>query len=116
MTKMRLEDHDLHGTGYEPCEVYDMTPDPDGHYWPAVADVPCPVDGCSQAIVWYEAGYVPGYRVCMLPVARDAMATHPAGYRQETLHHRFLAGGSTAAPTLVRDSLAEIEQNLEVGS
>lgn len=25
--------------------------------------VPCPV--CGAALVWYEAGYVPGYRICL---------------------------------------------------
>ncbi len=26
--------------------------------------VPCPRKGCGRALVWYEAGYAPGYRVC----------------------------------------------------
>lgn len=26
--------------------------------------VPCPAPRCGRALVWYEAGYVPGYRVC----------------------------------------------------
>ncbi len=26
---------------------------------------PCPHAGCGLALVWYEAGYVPGYRVCL---------------------------------------------------
>lgn len=26
--------------------------------------VPCPAPRCRRALVWYEAGYVPGYRVC----------------------------------------------------
>jgi hypothetical protein len=26
--------------------------------------VPCPAPHCGRALVWYEAGYVPGYRVC----------------------------------------------------
>jgi hypothetical protein len=26
--------------------------------------LPCPVPGCARALVWYEAGYVPGYRIC----------------------------------------------------
>ena len=25
---------------------------------------PCPARGCGRALVWYEAGYVPGYRIC----------------------------------------------------
>ena len=31
-------------------------------YWETVNFTPCPV--CQAPIVWYEAGYVPGYRVC----------------------------------------------------
>ena len=31
-------------------------------YWQRLAWQPCPV--CGAAIMWYEAGYVPGYRVC----------------------------------------------------
>ncbi|MFQ5506326.1 MAG: hypothetical protein ACE5F1_16275 [Planctomycetota bacterium] len=38
---MRLEDHDLHGTGAVPCEVYPMP----GDGWDAVTSVPCPVEG-----------------------------------------------------------------------
>jgi hypothetical protein len=26
--------------------------------------VPCPHEGCGRALVWFEAGYVPGYRLC----------------------------------------------------
>lgn len=26
--------------------------------------VPCPAPRCGRALVWYEAGYVPGYRAC----------------------------------------------------
>lgn len=31
-------------------------------YWRQVDFTPCPV--CGAPVVWYEAGYVPGYRVC----------------------------------------------------
>jgi len=31
-------------------------------YWKQVDWLPCPE--CSSAIIWYEAGYVPGYRIC----------------------------------------------------
>ena len=31
-------------------------------YWETVNFTPCPV--CQAPIVWYEAEYVPGYRVC----------------------------------------------------
>jgi hypothetical protein len=34
-----------------------------GHaYWEQVDFTPCPK--CGAALIWYEAGYVPGYRVC----------------------------------------------------
>lgn len=26
--------------------------------------VPCPTRGCGAPLVWFEAGYVPGYRIC----------------------------------------------------
>lgn len=32
--------------------------------WQNITDVPCPRPGCEGVVVWYEAGYVPGYRVC----------------------------------------------------
>lgn len=35
-------------------------PNPD--MWVEVDLTPCPK--CGSALVWYEAGYVPGYRVC----------------------------------------------------
>jgi len=31
-------------------------------YWLQVDFTPCPV--CGAPVIWYEAGYVPGYRVC----------------------------------------------------
>jgi hypothetical protein len=35
-----------------------------GHaYWEQVSLTPCPV--CGACLIWYEAGYVPGYRVCV---------------------------------------------------
>jgi len=34
-------------------------------YWVQVDWTPCPV--CSAPVVWYEAAYVPGYRVCSRP-------------------------------------------------
>jgi len=35
------------------------------NYWAQLMWTPCPK--CSAPIVWYEAGYVPGYRVCTGP-------------------------------------------------
>lgn len=42
-------------------------------YWAEVDWLPCPV--CAAPVIWYEAGYVPGYRVCT-----------------ENPHHHSLAG------------------------
>jgi hypothetical protein len=95
MATYRIEWHNLHGTGNQRHEVYDLPPVV-GNYWAAVTDVPCPVEGCQQTVVWYEAGYVPGYRVCMAP-------GEPGSYDHETLRHRFLARGTAEAPTLIRD-------------
>jgi len=33
--------------------------------WQQLDLTPCPT--CGSALVWYEAGYVPGYRVCASP-------------------------------------------------
>ncbi len=101
MTKMRLEMHDLHGTGEVECEVYELVPaEPDP--WAAVTTIPCPVAGCGQTVVWYEAGYVPGYRVCMMPRGNV--------YDHSTLRHRFLAGPDLRHPILIRDAEAEAER------
>lgn len=35
------------------------------HYWGQVDWTPCPA--CGAPVVWYEAGYVSGYRVCSQP-------------------------------------------------
>src|SRR3990167_4559139 len=97
----RIERHDLHGQGKEDCEVYDMPPAdfirlwPDNRPgteredWPAVTDVPCPIDRCTGKIRWAEAGYVPGYRIC------DECGRH------------FIAGGTPVAPTLILDTAYE---------
>lgn len=42
--------------------------------WADVTGVPCPL--CGQILIWYEAGYVPGYRVC---------------YGRDGIRHRWLA-------------------------
>ena len=34
----------------------------DADYWHTLDFTPCP--HCGAPLVWYEAGYVPGYRVC----------------------------------------------------
>jgi len=104
---VRMEPHDLHGIGDREHEVYDMpcvtAPVHGGgerrDYWSAVTDVPCPVPGCDQTVIWYEAGYVPGYRVCMKPSGD--------GYDHDSLRHRFIAGGNADAPVLVRDDCCE---------
>lgn len=94
---MRHEDHDLHGTGQERCEVYDMPIFDRNNFWTSVTDVPCPVEGCDQVVVWWEAAYVPGYRVCLASIGGGD------GYDAESLRHRFLAKGTGRRPELVRD-------------
>lgn len=41
-------------------------------YWRQVDFTPCPV--CGAPVVWYEAGYVPGYRVCTGPKHHHSLA------------------------------------------
>ena len=109
---MHIEQHDLHGDGLRGHEVYDMPLGPhirlwpdnrlseEREYWPAVTDVPCPVEGCTQTVMWYEAGYVPGYRVCMKPLGGDR-------FDADSIKHRFLAKGDANHPVLVRDDCCE---------
>ena len=40
-------------------------PGENADYWLQVQWTPCPV--CGAPVVWYEAGYVPGYNVCTRP-------------------------------------------------
>jgi hypothetical protein len=92
-------DCDLHGHGGQEYEHYSMPPSPIAHdEWARITEVPCPVEHCDQTLVWYEAGYVPGYRVCM---ARDPSG----GYRLDTLCHRFHL--SRDGWVLVRDECCE---------
>jgi uncharacterized protein (DUF983 family) len=78
---MREETHNLTGEP-EVCRVFDLTPVSQGLYWQAVTDIECPV--CHHGVViWYEAGYVPGYRIC------NGCGQH------------FMAKGNADAPLLV---------------
>lgn len=43
-------------------ETEDPYPQEHPDYWATVEFTPCPV--CQAPVVWYEAGYVSGYRVC----------------------------------------------------
>lgn len=78
-------------------ETYDMPPSPDPHDpWAAITGVPCPVEGCDQELVWWEAGYVPGYRACMAPC--------DGGHDMRTLRHRFALGDTSGERwELIRD-------------
>lgn len=49
--------------------------------------VACPVEGCDQHLLWWEAGYAPGYRVCMAP----GRVWHH-GHDMSTIRHRFVYG------------------------
>jgi len=59
----RIEMLNLDGQGHRRYRVYAMLTF-SASYWLTVTDVPCPVTGCKGTIRWYEAGYVPGYRIC----------------------------------------------------
>lgn len=50
--------------------------------WVAITGAPCPVSECGQTLVWWEAGYAPGYRVCM-EVQADGSG------RVETIRHHL---------------------------
>lgn len=75
------------GTGSRLVPIYRMPPRDPHDIWADIssraAPVPCPVPGCAQELVHYEAGYVPGYRVCMAP----APSGH--GHLVDTLRHHF---------------------------
>jgi len=90
--------YNLHGTGAIEHEVFQMPAQRD--YWSSVTIVPCPVALCVQTVVWYEAGYVPGYRVCMRRIGGDK-------YDKATIRHRFIARGDAQSPILVRDECCE---------
>lgn len=76
-----LEMHDLDGQGERRCFVYAM--DAHADYWPAVTDVPCPVDGCDGMVKGAVPGHVPTSRAC------------------DDENHRFEARGTASEPTLV---------------
>lgn len=100
---MKRERYNLHGDGDVLCEVYDVSAGVPQHErgWHLVTGVPCPVEGCGQTLVWYEAGYVPGYRVCMAPANDNA-------YDHATLRHRFHLRGP--GWRLVRDKCCESDE------
>jgi hypothetical protein len=98
----RREHYNLHGDRLH--EVYEV-PRRGLDAWDAVTDIPCPVDGCQQTVVWYEAGYVPGYRVCMAAVGVDAKGIRTFDYG--TLRHRFVADISVVPAILIRDDCCE---------
>lgn len=60
-----------HGAGFyrDVCLRLEHEPEYPGEYaddsWELAEWMPCPV--CGAPLVWYEAGYVPGYRVCGRP-------------------------------------------------
>ena len=41
-------------------------------YWLQIDWTPCPA--CGAPVVWYEAAYVPGYRVCSKPPHHHSLA------------------------------------------
>jgi len=82
------------GKGWRLMQVYHVPSLSEHDYWQSVTSVPCPVPGCGQTAVWYEAGYVPGYRVCMAQLGEKM-------YDMDTISHRFLAQGDAAEPYLL---------------
>ena len=81
---MRIERHNLDGTGIRRYRVYDMPPSTDRlDYWRVVTNVPCPAAGCAGLIRWAEANHVPGWRIC------DGCGRH------------YLAQGTGDAPSLI---------------
>ena len=52
--------------------VADTDTDAEGDYWVQLDWTPCPT--CGAPLVWYEAGYVPGYRVCAAPPFHHVLA------------------------------------------
>jgi len=74
---------DIHGDGRPTTVGYEMPARDPWDMWADVTGAPCPAPGCDQILVWYEAGYVPGYRVCMRAIASDTFA-------RQTLRHRWL--------------------------
>lgn len=60
----------MDGYGYEQAFRLTIEPPypnemPDDNMWTEAMLTPCPK--CGAALVWWEAGYVPGYRVCAGP-------------------------------------------------
>jgi hypothetical protein len=92
---MRIEEHNTDGTGYKDHEVYDLEIKSELDFWESVTGVPCPVEGCTHTVLWFEAGFVPGYRVCMAQV-------EPGAFDLGSIRHRFIAKGTAANPKLIR--------------
>src|SRR5438105_4031429 len=53
-------------------DVEDQYPIEFPDYWAQVDFTPCPQ--CGAPVVWYEAGFVPGYRVCTQPPHHHLLA------------------------------------------
>jgi len=87
---------DIHGTGDVEMDGYVMPPRDPFNIWAAVTGAPCPAEGCTQELVWHEAGYVPGYRVCMARAGGD--------YEPASLRHRWVwRDGVLVRDTAYRD-------------
>ncbi len=80
---MRTTETDLDGQGVKTYKAYDLPVIDNDDYWTNVTGIPCPVAECDGTILWYEAAYVPGYRIC----------TH--------CQRHFLAKGNTEHPYLI---------------
>jgi len=74
---------DLHGDGDCATVGYVMPAADPTDVWADVTGAACPADDCGQTLVWWEAGYVPGYRVCLARLGAET-------YDRDTIRHRWL--------------------------
>lgn len=89
------------GQTYEPHRAWQMPPTHPTDHWADITDVRCPHQRCRQTLVWYEAGYVPGYRVCMATIRTDT----GGAYDPTSIRHRFrLAPGAWGTLVMERRS------------
>ena len=79
--------------------TYKFTHGPREPWWECITDVPCPVPGCDHTLVWYEAGYVPGYRVCMPVIGQEDDGRNI--YDRDQIRHRFALSPGNHGPGVV---------------
>ena len=80
----QIENHNMDGIKPKPYKVYNVPLLNMVNAWDSVTDIPCPVEGCEHRVLWYENGYVPGYRVCMKEIDKNK-------FLYESIKHRLMA-------------------------